>query len=66
MSRIDLGTQPWLSTAGRGGAKGGRAQGAGMKHYRMKGLFREHGSSLQSLLRWEAELSTRKVSMVVI
>lgn len=34
-----------------------------MKQDRMKGLFREHGSNLQSLLRWEAELSTKKASM---
>lgn len=34
-----------------------------MKQDRMKELFREQGGTLQSLLRWEAELSSRKASM---
>lgn len=34
-----------------------------MKQDRMKGLFREQGGTLQSLLKLEAELSSRQASM---
>lgn len=61
MSRIYLGTQIQLGTAGR--YEGGQAQGAGMKQDGMKGFFREQEGTLQSLLRWEAELSSRKASL---
>lgn len=34
-----------------------------MKQDRMRGLFGEQRGTLQSLLRWEADLSSRKASM---
>lgn len=34
-----------------------------MKQDRTKGLFREQGGTLQSLLRREADLSSRKASL---
>lgn len=37
-----------------------------MRQDRMKGLFREQGGTLQSLLRWKTELSSRKASMAGI